>query len=96
MSTDSDTQWNDEYEMLSEDGGQHWRGFARHHPSGEVFILEQDRAPGYAGNYTALLGPLHHTEITREGLEQANMADADPEDLVWALGQTWVSVTLDS
>jgi len=76
-----------EYGMYTDNDGQTWRGFFSHHPSGEVYILEQDNAPGYSANYTAILGPLPRSEVTRETLENAVMSSGDPDDCAWAYEQ---------
>ena len=81
--------WNDEYGMYSDDDGHTWRGFAQHHPSGDIYILVQDNVPGHEAGMVGVGGPLHHSEITRATLIGAIW---DDEDVEWAWEQTWVSI----
>ena len=87
----TEARWNNEYDMCSLDGGRTWRGFARHHPSGEVFIIAQDNTPGHEANYVSVGGPYHHTKITRAFLANANLDDIDND---WASEQIWQPVSL--
>ena len=76
--------------MYTDDDGGHWRGFARHYPSGEVYLLEQDQPPGVDGaNYTYVYGPLSQDAITREELEYPI---AGRRVSTWAMAQTWSPV----
>ena len=79
--------------MYTDNDGRTWRGFARHHPSGEVYIIEQDNLPGFEANYTAITGPLHHSEVTIEALEfGVDAGNSWPDDVEWATEQAWVPV----
>ena len=89
ITRDETHRWRDD--LFTDDDGAHWRGFATHSPSGDVYVLEQDSAPGCPGNCTGVFGPVHHSEITREYLEDFwNIPDDDNE---WAAGETWVPIS---
>lgn len=90
----SEKRW-DNNEMYTDNDGQTWRSFARHYPSGDVYILEQDQPYGESANYTAVDGPIHHSEITRTFLEEIDLEEASQEDIDWAVEQTWEPVSLD-
>ena len=83
--------WNDDYDMLSLNGGRTWRGFAAHHPTGDLYILEQDNSPGYEANDVGVGGPYAPSESTRAFLAAAPL---DETAIRWATEQTWSPVTL--
>jgi len=81
----------------SDDDGRHWRGFALHAQSGIVCILEYRfllDVPGMPVELTRVLGPFHDSEVSRETLVQAPMADSEPDDVAWAARKLWIDIPL--
>ena len=81
----------------SANGGQTWRRFYRHYPTGAIYVLEQDSAiveQEEEQSFERVSGPYPLLEVTWEQLAAAELrSEGEGDFLDWADVERWDPLT---